>query len=109
MYRKNWIETGHRTGVNKHNVSVTISVKENEWDSLKQSLWDNRDSYSGISLLPFDGGTYKQAPFEDCTKEKYQELSKLVTEIDLRLVKEENDTTKRIETLACAGGQCEVT
>jgi ribonucleoside-diphosphate reductase alpha chain len=108
-YRKNWIEPGHRYGDNMHNVSVTISVKENEWDSLKESLWENRNSYSGISLLPFDGGTYKQAPFEDCTKEKYEELSLLVKEIDLRLVREENDNTKRIEQLACAGGQCEIT
>lgn len=106
MYRKNWIEPGHRSGDNNHNVSVTISVKDDEWDSLKVSLWDSRDSYSGISLLPFDGGSYQQAPFEDCTKEKYEELSGLVNEIDLRLVREETDTTTRIETLACAGGNC---
>ena len=108
-YRKNWIEPGHRSGDNNHNVSVTISVKEDEWDSLKESLWKNRNKYSGISLLPFDGGTYQQAPFEDCTKEKYEELSKLVTEIDLKNVKDEYDTTNRMEILACAGGVCEVT
>lgn len=106
FYRENWIEPGHRSGDNKHNVSVTISVKDNEWDSLKELMWQNRDRYSGISLLPFDGGTYKQAPFEDCTKERYDELSKLVVDIDLRQVREENDTTSRIEVLACAGGTC---
>lgn len=109
FYRQNWIEPGHRSGDNKHNVSVTISVKDNEWDELKELMWENRDSYSGISLLPFDGGSYQQAPFEDCTKEKYEELSKLVKDVDLRLVREENDTTKRVEAIACGGGNCEVT
>ena len=108
-YRKNWIEPGHRTGSNKHNVSVTISVKEDEWDELRESMWLNRDNYSGISLLPFDGGSYQQAPFEDCTKEKYEELSQLVKEIDLKQVREESDNTNRVEQLACAGGQCEIT
>ena len=105
-YKKNWIDPAHRSGDNKHNVSVTISVKENEWDSLKQQMWDKRNEYSGISLLPFSDSTYVQAPFEDCTKEKYEELSKLVKEVDLKLVKEESDTTKRMELLACTGGVC---
>jgi ribonucleoside-diphosphate reductase alpha chain len=109
MYRKNWIEPTHRSGLNKHNVSVTISVQEHEWDDLREEMWKHRDSYSGISLLPFDNGSYQQAPFEDCTKEKYEEMAKLVKEIDLRLVKEEVDNTSRIETLACQGGNCEIT
>lgn len=108
-YRRDWIEPGHRTGVNKHNVSVTISVKDHEWDDLKERMWKQREHYSGISLLPFDGGTYEQAPFEDCTKEKYDEMSKLVKEIDLKMVREEFDNTNRIEQLACAGGVCEIT
>jgi ribonucleoside-diphosphate reductase alpha chain len=109
FYRKNWIEPTHRDGVNKHNVSVTISVKEDEWDDLREHMWKNRNHYSGISLLPFDGHTYQQAPFEDCTKEKYDEMSKLVKEVDLKLVKEESDNTNRIEQVACAGGVCEIT
>lgn len=109
MYRKNWIEPGYRSGANQHNVSVTISVKDHEWDDLREAMWKHKDQYSGISLLPYDGGTYKQAPFEDCTKEKYEEMSKLVKEIDLKQVKEEKDNTNRIEQLACAGGQCEIT
>jgi ribonucleoside-diphosphate reductase alpha chain len=107
-YRKNWIEPGHREGINKHNVSVTISVKDNEWDSLKLLMWKNRNNYSGISLLPFDGGSYQQAPFEDCSQEKYEEMSKLVKEIDLKMIKEEFDNTSRIESLACVGGNCEI-
>ena len=109
MYRSEWVENGYRSGANHHNVSVTISVKDHEWDVLKHQMWINRHRYSGISLLPYDGGTYVQAPFEDCTKENFEDMSKLVKEIDLRLVKEENDNTNRIEQLACVGGNCEIT
>ena len=108
FYRKNWIEPGFRSGVNHHNVSVTISVKDDEWDSLRESMWKHRKSYSGISLLPYDGGTYKQAPFEDCTKETYDQMSSLVKEIDLKMITEGKDMTKRMETIACAGGACEI-
>lgn len=108
FYRKNWIEPSHRYGLNKHNVSVTISVKENEWDSLRESMWENRNSYSGISLLPYDTGTYQQAPFQSCTKEKYEEMSLLVKDIDLKMVREEQDNTNRMEILACSGGLCEL-
>lgn len=108
-YNKNWVVPGHRSGDNKHNVSVTISVKDNEWDELCEQMWKNRNSYSGISLLPFDGGNYQQAPFEECTKDKFEEMSKLVKEIDLKMVREEMDNTNRIDQLACSGGQCEIT
>lgn len=107
-YSRNWVNPGHRSGDNKHNVSVTISVKDNEWDDLRNQMWEHRDLYSGISLLPYDGGTYKQAPFEDCTKEKYEEMSKLVKEIDLKQVKEETDNTTRAESVACGGNSCEI-
>ena len=109
LYNNQWVKGGHRTGDNMHNVSVTISVKDNEWDDLREAMWANKLDYSGISLLPFDGGTYVQAPFEDCSKEKYEEMSKLVREIDLKLVKEDQDYTNRVEQLACVGGNCEVT
>jgi ribonucleoside-diphosphate reductase alpha chain len=72
-------------------------------------MWDNRNGYSGISLLPYDGGTYKQAPFEDCSKELYEEMLSSVKDIDLKQVKEDNDNTNRIEQLACVGGNCEIT
>lgn len=108
FYSRNWVNPGHRTGDNKHNVSVTISVKDNEWEELRNQMWDYRDLYSGISLLPYDGGSYQQAPFEDINKEKYDEMSKLVKEIDLKQVKEETDNTARVETVACSGGACEI-
>ena len=107
-YRKNWISPGHRSGSNKHNVSVTISVKDTEWDELRELMWKERNNYSGIALLPYEDHTYQQAPFEECTQEKYEEMSKLVKDIDLRMIKEEVDNTNRIEQPACAGGVCEI-
>ena len=109
QYNKNWVAYGHRKGDNKHNVSVTISVKDSEWEKVKELMWLNREHYSGISLLPYDGGNYKQAPFEECTKEKYEEMMKLVKDVDLKQVREETDNTTRIEQLACSGGLCEIT
>lgn len=108
FYNKNWVNPGHREGVNKHNVSVTISVKEHEWDELREAMWENRKSYSGISLLPYDGGNYQQAPFEEISKEKYEEMNKLVKDLDLKQVKEEQDNTDRMGQLACVGGVCEI-
>jgi ribonucleoside-diphosphate reductase alpha chain len=107
-YNKNWVKPGHLDGDNSHNVSVTISVKDDEWDDLREAMWKHRKFYTGISLLPYDGGTYQQAPFEDITKEKYEEMTKLVKEIDLSKVTEKEDNTERIEQLACAGGFCEL-
>ncbi len=108
FYSDNWITPGHRYGANRHNVSVTISVKENEWEELKEEMWKNREKYSGISLLPYDTGIYKQAPFEEINKTQYEELKQLVKEINLKEVKEEQDNTTRAELIACGGGTCEV-
>ena len=108
FYNNNWVAPGHTSGVNRHNVSVTISVKDEEWDSLREQMWIHRDQYSGISLLPYDGGSYVQAPFEDISKQKYEEMTGLVKEIDLKQVREEQDNTNRIEQLACVGGVCEI-
>jgi len=103
-----WIKPGHRSGNNTHNVSATISIREHEWDAVGQWMWDNKDFYNGLSVLPYDGGTYIQAPFEDCTKEKYEELMKTLHDVDLSKVIELEDTTDLSGELACAGGACEV-
>ena len=105
---ENWVKTGHRNGQNTHNVSATISVKENEWEIVGKWLWDNRESYNGLSVLPYDGGTYVQAPFEDCTEYKYKKMMKSLTEIDLTQIIEWDDNTNLTGELACAGGQCEI-
>ena len=72
-------------------------------------MWDNRDCYNGLSVLPFDGGNYTQAPFEDVTKEEFEKLVSKLHEINLEHVTEETDNTDLSGELACAGGSCEIT
>lgn len=107
-FHSDWIKTGHIEGINTNNVSVTVSVKNEEWDVVGEWMWDNRNNYNGISVLPFDGGTYKQAPFEEITEDQYEELSKYLRHIDLTKVKEELDNTNLKGEAACSGGQCEI-
>lgn len=107
-YNENWVYTGHRRGPNKNNVSATISIKADEWDAVGEWMWQNRDSYSGISVLPYDGGTYIQAPFEDITEARYLELSRGLGDIDLSMVIEDTDNTDLSGEAACAGGLCEI-
>lgn len=107
FYNKNWVQAGHRTGANYHNVSCTINYKPDEVEELKKRMWDSRDVYAGISLLPFDGGSYQQAPFESCSKETFEKFEKMVKDIDLAKVIELEDNTDRVNELACAGGVCE--
>lgn len=103
-----WVKTGHLRGVNSHNVSCTISLKDTEWEACGQWMWENKDFYTGISVLPYDGGTYIQAPFESCTKEKFEELSQYLHSIDLSQVYEVEDVTDHKMEPACAGGLCEI-
>jgi ribonucleoside-triphosphate reductase len=103
-----WVASGHRNGSNTHNVSATISLKENDWDLAGEWMWENRKSYNGLSVLPYDGGSYTQAPFEDITKEKYEEMMESLTNVDLSKVIEEKDETNLTGELACAGGSCEI-
>jgi ribonucleoside-diphosphate reductase alpha chain len=103
-----WVAKGHNRGDNNHNVSCTISLKNDEWDECGKWMWENRYNYTGISVLPYDGGTYVQAPFEDCTKETFEEMFKHLQEIDLTKVIETDDHTEAKDNLACSGGTCEV-
>ena len=104
-----WVKPGHRKGSNTHNVSATVSLKEDEWDKAGKWMWENRDYYNGLSVLPYDGGTYTQAPFEDITEKQYNELISSVTSVDLTKVVELDDNTDLKGELACAGGACEIT
>ena len=72
-------------------------------------MWNNRDCYNGLSVLPYDGGTYTQAPFEDVSEDEYNERMKHLAEVNLENVVELNDNTDLSGELACAGGSCEVT
>jgi ribonucleoside-triphosphate reductase len=107
-FNQEWIAPGHNRGVQKHNISCTISLKSDEWEPCGEWMWVNRDKYNGISVLPFDGGSYIQAPFEDCTEAEYEEMMGLLHGIDLTQVKEADDTTGFGQEVACAGGSCEV-
>ena len=104
-----WIKSGHRRGQNTHNVSATISIKESEWIDVGEWMWENRDYYNGLSVLPHDGGTYVQAPFEDCSAEKYEKMVESLQAVDLTKVVELEDNTDLKSEAACSGGQCEVT
>ena len=103
-----WIKPGHRNGQNTHNVSATVSIKEDEWDLVGEWMWNNRDFYNGLSVLPYNGGTYTQAPFEDCTKEDFERLVKTLSDVDLTKVIELQDNTDLRGEAACAGGACEI-
>jgi len=104
-----WVKSGHRKGSNSHNVSATVSLREEDWDLVGEWMWVNRKFYNGLSVLPYDGGTYTQAPFEDITEDRYNEMMKSLTEIDLSLIVEGEDNTNLSGELACAGGSCEIT
>ena len=104
-----WVKSGHNSGSNSHNVSATISLKEEDWELAGEWMWNNREHYNGLSVLPYNGGTYVQAPFEDCTKDEYEKMMKSLSEIDLSNVVEEQDETNLSGELACAGGACEIT
>lgn len=103
-----WVKPGHRSGQNTHNVSATVSIKENEWEMVGEWMWDNKEHYNGLSVLNYDGGSYIQSPFEDCTEEKYNEMMKHMHSIDLSKVVEIDDNTALKGELACVGGACEI-
>ena len=108
FFYQNWIKPGHRNGQNTHNISATVSIKAEEWEEVGKWMWENRKFYNGLSVLPYDGGTYKQAPFEDITEEQFVEMSKYLHDIDLSKVVEIVDNTNLMGEVACAGGACEI-
>lgn len=101
-----WISPGHVYGKNTHNVSATVTLKPTEWEEVGEWLWNNRDSYTGLSFLPESLGSYKQTPFETIDKETYEKLLKHVTELDVTKIVEINDNTNLNDQQACAGGAC---
>jgi len=107
-FNMEWVKEGHRKGDNTNNVSATISVKQEEWEKVGQWMWENRKTFNGLSVLPYDNGSYTQAPFEDITEEKYNKMKGHLNNIDLTLIKETTDETDLNGQVACAGGACEV-
>lgn len=107
VYKK-WIEPGHRSGHNVNNCSTTITVKDNEWQEVGKWMWENRDLYTALSVLPEDLGTYVQAPFEEINQTQFESMVKLLHDIDLSKVHEVEETNNLNDSLACSGGACEV-
>jgi ribonucleoside-diphosphate reductase alpha chain len=103
-----WIKAGHINGDNTHNVSATISIKEDEWEPVGNWMWDNREVYNGLSVLPYWGGSYKQSPFEDISKEEYEKRIKTLKSIDLTKVMEIDDNVEFSQVASCAGGACAI-
>ena len=103
-----WVKPGHRTGDNTHNISCTVSIKEDEWKEVGDWMWKNRDSYNGISVMPFDGGTYVQTPFEGCSKYIYDKMIDQLTDINLSEIIENQDNTNLKDQVACSGDTCEI-
>ena len=103
-----WVKTGHRKGQNTNNVSATVTIKPDEWQEVGEWMWENKNNYNGLSVLPYSDHSYKQAPFEDCTKEQYESLLPSLKVVDLDKVVEIDDNTNLTGELACAGGACEI-
>ena len=108
VVNEKWIKPGHSKGMNTHNISATITIKPDEWEDVGDWMWENRSVYNGLSVLPHSDHTYKQAPFEDCTKEEYETLMKSLGEVDLTMVVEDEDNTDLRGEVACSGGACEI-
>ena len=108
LISRDWVKNGHVKGENTHNVSCTVSVRPDEWRIVGEWMWVNKDYYNGLSVLPFDGGTYKQTPFEDCTEEVYNKMMETLKDVDLSKVIEIQDNTAFGDNIACGGNGCEI-
>ena len=120
-----WIVPGHVNGDNTHNVSATISIDKerrfpiwnvegqttetiDEWEVVGAWMWKNREVYNGLSVLNHDGGSYIQAPFENITKNQYEEKMASIKHLDLTNVSELDDNVEFSQIAACAGNECEI-
>jgi len=101
-YQRHWCE---------HKPSVTISVKDSEWMDVGAFVYKYFDEMSGVSFLPYDGGSYQQAPYQECSKEDYEKALGVMPEsVDWTKLSdyEKEDNTSGMQTLACSGDSCEL-
>jgi len=105
-FNREWVKTGHNNGQNTHNISATVSIKPEEWEMVGEWMWENRKFYNGLSVLPYNGGTYTQAPFEDCTADVYEDMMSSLHNIDLNNVHEITDNTDLSGEIACGADGC---
>jgi ribonucleoside-triphosphate reductase (thioredoxin) len=108
-FNTEWVRNGYRNGSNANNVSATVSMKNEEWQKVGEWMWENKASYNGLSVLPFDNGNYRQAPFEDINQEVFETLESSLKDLDLSKVFEPDDVTDLQAEAACAGGACTIT
>ena len=99
MVALNWCE---------HKPSITVYVRDHEWMEVGAWVYKNFDVLSGVSFLPYSGGIYKQAPYQECDKEKYEEFKKLIPDVSFADFKETEDNTIGSQELACTGNSCEI-
>lgn len=100
QYQRHWCE---------HKPSVTINVTESEWPRVGAWVYDHFDEMSGVSFLPYDGGSYKQAPYETISKEEYESsIVNIPTSVDWDALVEHDDNVEGVQTLACTSGNCEI-
>ncbi len=126
-FYQTWVKPGHIKGDNSHNISATVSIDKsrgyydlpqydgvtntygcNEWTRVGEWMWNNRDFFNGLSVLPYDGGSYIQAPFENISKKQYEEMISHLSSIDLTKVIEVDDNTTLTDELACSGDNCQI-
>ena len=101
-YQRHWCE---------HKPSITITVKDHEWMDVGAFVYKHFDEISGISFLPHSDHSYRQAPYQDCTKTQYEELlAKMPKDVDWTMLKnyEKSDSTKSSQTMACSADGCEL-
>ena len=108
-YNESWINPGHVEGDNNHNVSVTLSYKDEDIDKLKLKLWKERNNYTAVALLPYNDNTLQQAPFEKIDKQKFNTMKEYMSNhIDLTEIVEHQETVNFVKQVACSGGSCEI-
>tara|TARA_Y100000004_G_scaffold31271_1_gene32737 strand:+ start:13266 stop:15125 length:1860 start_codon:yes stop_codon:yes gene_type:complete len=107
-FNTEWVKSGHVSGSNTNNVSATVSIKDDEWDDVMEWMWKHKDAFNGLSVLPYDGGTYKQAPFESIDEVTFKRMYDKLKTIDLSGIVENDDNTDLSGEIACSGGSCEV-
>jgi len=107
VYR-NWVKGGHVKGHNTNNVSTTVTIKSNEWERVGNWMWENKENYTALAVLPYDDHTYIQPPYEQIDEETYKRMIRKLKSVDLSEVREDGDYTKRQENAACVGDACEI-
>ena len=108
LFNTKWVKKGHRSGANTNNVSATVSVKNDEWGTVGKWMWENKNTFNGLSVLPEDLGSYVQTPYETCDEATFLKMSKALTGIDLTKIVEITDNTNLMGEQACVAGNCEI-